>query len=293
MNIRRLETFLQIVRVGSFAGAAAKLNATQSTISTRIQELEQELGVDLFDRSQRKATLTAKGQELVRYAEQAVLLSSEIKQTIGTRDRFSGLVRLGVAELVAITWLPAMASQLHAKYPRVTLEFDVALTMPLRDRLQAGMIDVALIPGDVFDRGYVARSLGAVSFRWMAGANFFAPDRRLLPEDFEGTRILSLGEDSFHNSTINDWLQKSKVQATLDVCNSMSVIASLTSAGLGVSLLPPSCYQREIAEGSLRVLNTDPVPADVEFFVVYPAKRMNMLEDIVTQTALEVSTFGR
>ena len=72
MNRKQLETFETIVRLGSFAAAAAKLNATQSTVSARIQELEESLCVQLFDRAQRKANLTTKGRELVSYAQTAI-----------------------------------------------------------------------------------------------------------------------------------------------------------------------------------------------------------------------------
>ena len=76
MNRKQLETFETIVRLGSFAAAAAKLNATQSTVSARIQELEKSLCVQLFDRAQRKANLTTKGRELVSYAQTAIDLFS-------------------------------------------------------------------------------------------------------------------------------------------------------------------------------------------------------------------------
>jgi DNA-binding transcriptional LysR family regulator len=82
MNRKQLETFETIVRLGSFAAAAAKLNATQSTVSARIQELEA-LGVQLFDRAQRKANLTTKGRELVSYAQTAIDLFSKIQHQVG------------------------------------------------------------------------------------------------------------------------------------------------------------------------------------------------------------------
>ena len=83
MNRKQLETFETIVRLGSFAAAAAKLNATQSTVSARIQELEESLCVQLFDRAQRKANLTTKGRELVSYAQTAIDLFSKIQHRVG------------------------------------------------------------------------------------------------------------------------------------------------------------------------------------------------------------------
>jgi DNA-binding MarR family transcriptional regulator len=110
MNFRQLESFLTIAELGSFAAAADRLCVTQSTISARIQELEQILGVELFDRSQRTARLTLKGRELIGYAEQIVDLASEIRRRVGSKDALAGVVRVGVAELVAISWLPNLVN---------------------------------------------------------------------------------------------------------------------------------------------------------------------------------------
>ncbi|HVI30117.1 LysR family transcriptional regulator [Hansschlegelia sp.] len=292
MNFRQLQTFLEIVRLGSFAAAAGKLNATQSTVSARIQELEQDLSVQLFDRSQRKATLTAKGRELVSYAERALALQAEIREQIGAREALSGVVRVGVAELVAMTWLPDLAARLHRLYPRITLELDISLTAPLRQRLQAGELDVALIPGRSFEPGLVTRPLGAVGFCWMAGRSLALPDRPLEASDFKSLRILSLGENSVHFETVSSWLAASGSTQRPDLCNSMTVLSILTAAGVGISLLPPSCYRNELADGTLRILPSRPQPPLMPFAAVYKTRRLTTLQQLVAETAVEVSTFG-
>jgi DNA-binding transcriptional LysR family regulator len=63
MNLRQVETFYWAAKLGSFSAAAERMNATQSTVSMRIQEIERDLGVALFDRVQRTARLTPKGRE--------------------------------------------------------------------------------------------------------------------------------------------------------------------------------------------------------------------------------------
>ncbi|WP_162375528.1 LysR family transcriptional regulator [Ancylobacter sp. TS-1] len=292
MNFRQLETFIEIVRLGSFAAAANKLHATQSTISARIQELESDLGVVLFDRSQRKATVTAKGRELVGYAERALHLHDEIRQQIAPRESLSGTVRVGVAELVAMTWLPQLAATVHERYPNISLELDISLTAPLRARLLSGELDVVFIPGDAFDPSLVAHPLGAVVFRWMAGADYALPARPLVPVDFADLRILSLGENSIHYQTISSWIEESRSVQRPDLCNSMTVLSTLTAANVGVSLLPPCCYGKEIEEGRLRVLAADPEPPPVPFSCVYKRRRLATLQEIIAETAMEISSFG-
>jgi DNA-binding transcriptional LysR family regulator len=62
---------------------------------------------------------------------------------------------------------------------------------------------------------------------------------------------------SYHSNTVEQWLGSGQLQQ-VDTCNSMSILASLTMAGLGISLLPPCCYRAEIKSGKLRQLKTDP-----------------------------------
>lgn len=291
MNFRQLQTFLEIVRLGSFAAAANKLNATQSTVSARIHELESDLGVVLFDRSQRKATVTAKGRELIGFAERALNLQAEIHQQIAPREALSGVVRVGVAELVAMTWLPRLAKALHERYPKISLELDIALTAPLRARLASGELDIALIPGAAFDTPFAVRPLGSVAFRWMAGAEFELPDRPLTPSDFSTLRVLSLGENSIHYQTVSSWLDESGSAQRPDLCNSMTVLSTLTIANVGVSLLPPCCYARELDTGALRILDARPEPAAVPFAAVYRQRRLATLQELIAETATEISTF--
>ena len=99
MNIKQLETFVWIVRLGSFAAAADRLYTTQSAVSMRIRELEQDIGIGLFDRTHHKARLTAKGKELLGYAEQLITLESEIRHRIGDPKTLAGVARVGVAEI--------------------------------------------------------------------------------------------------------------------------------------------------------------------------------------------------
>lgn len=293
MNFRQLQTFVEIVRLGSFAAAANKLNATQSTISARVQELESDLGVVLFDRSQRKATVTAKGRELIGYAERALQLQFEIRQQIAPSESLSGVVRVGVAELVAVTWLPRLVALLRQRYPNITLELDISLTLPLRSRLQSGELDIALMPGKSFDPMMVVCPLGSVAFRWMRGANLAVSNDAHEPIDFSSVRVLSLGESSIHHESVSSWLEQSGSVQQPDLCNSMTVLSTLTMANVGISLLPPICYESELSQGQLQIIPTTSEPSLVSFAAVYKRHRLTLLQGVIAEAAMEASTFLR
>jgi DNA-binding transcriptional LysR family regulator len=126
----------------------------------------------------------------------------------------------------------------------------------------------------------------------MAGRGLDLPNRRIEPADFRAIRILSLGKNSFHHRTVEHWLnERGDAPRVVDLCNSMGAVASLTQAGVGVSLLPIQCYRAEIASGALRVLETCPEGPLVEFFAVYAADATTTIPRLLTDLAAASSTF--
>ena len=108
LSTRQLVTFLWSAKLGSFTAAAKRMHTTQSVVSMRVRELERALGVELFDRRGRAAVLTIKGRILLGYAEELVRLSSEARESIAGEPDAPQILRLGVAEVVSITWLPRL-----------------------------------------------------------------------------------------------------------------------------------------------------------------------------------------
>ena len=292
MNIKQLETFVWIVRLGSFAAAAKRLYTTQSSVSARIQELEETIGVGLFDRTGHRARLTPKGQELIPYAERLIALTSEIYHRVGDPNSLAGVVRVGVAELIAITWLPKLVKAIREKYPGVILELTMELTNGLIDKLRDGALDLALIPGPVIEPNLASESLGCVAFFWMAGREIKVPARNLSPEDLQKLPIISLSEESHHYHTIEQWFNNNNAffKPTMR-CNNMSVAAYLVMAGEGIGHLPALPYEEQIKEGKLRVLKTRPKTLAVEFFAVFPRARFQPLTHAIVDQARAVSGF--
>lgn len=290
MNMKQLETFYWIERLGSFSAAAERVFATQSTVSTRMQELEQSLGVKLFDRSHRNARLTAKGKELAPYVQQIIELSAEIQQRITPSDSLSGVVRLGVVEIVAFTWLPAFIQALHERHPGVGLELEIALSYDLEAKLTDGALDVVFAVGGAPGPQYVTESLGTSQFEWMASPRLGVPAGRLAPGDLQPFPFITLNRQSYHHATVDAWMKANQVRWRRVIeCNSLTIAASLVMAGLGVSLMPPICYQREVQSGALQVVETTVSMAPVEVFSMYAVDEYQPLSPLVTRLASEIS----
>ncbi len=294
MTLKHLEALYWVWRLGSFTAAAERLHSTQSAISMRIRDLEEALGQELFDRTARAARLTAKGQELVGYAERVMELMAEIKARIGDPTIVSGIVRIGVTEYVALTWLPDLVRELNARFPRVTLEMNVDLTLSLLDKLRGGEIDLAMLPGPIVQPGLRNISLGFVEFAWMASPALKIPDRSLTPRDLDNWPILTLSKTSNLYAQLERWFEESgAVGRRTDTCNSLSVLASWTISGLGIGYLPVEHFGRDIRAGRLRMVDVTPKLPDLEYVAALDRRHPQPLAQSVAELAVTVSTFER
>ncbi|KAA3628719.1 MAG: LysR family transcriptional regulator [Proteobacteria bacterium] len=292
MNIKQLETFYWIERLGSFSAAAERVFTTQSTVSMRIQELEQSLGAKLFDRSGRTVRLTPKGKEIVPYVQQLIELVAEMQQRFTSSDALSGFIRLGVVEAVATTWLPRFIRMLQERYPRVTLELEVALSLELTEKLHNGTLDVIFSLGQSPGPNYASESLGSLQIEWMASSSLGIAENDVGPALFEYWPFITLNRNSYHSANIQAWMTENKVRCGRTiVCNSMSGVAILVNAGLGFTLLPTFCYRQDIDAGHLKVFGTPEGMQPVEVFAIYPMDEYRPIARLITEIAVEVSDF--
>lgn len=294
MKLQQLETFFWTVQLGSFAAAADRLNATQSTVSLRVRELERDLGTDLFDRTHRTARLTPKGRELLEYATRLLDLSTELEHRIKSPDAVSGLIRFGAAEVVTTSWLPALIKLIATRYPRVQLEIEEGLTRELMDRLQEGELELVLAPGHMGAENLSTVSLGTVEFVWMANPSLGLAQRAYQAAELASWPVIGLKQTSFHHSTIENLFQRERVRCRyLARCKSLAVVASMTIAGMGIAYLPRRCYETEIEQGKLQVINLEPAPEPVEFVAAFPLGHAYSLASAVADLAREVSDFAK
>ncbi len=292
MKIRDLETFVWVVRLGSFTEAAHKLNLSQPAVSMRIRELENGLGLDLLDRRHKTFQLTAKGRELMDSAIKIITEWNEAQLRLGASSAVSGRVRLGVTETVALTWLPDFVARLNKDYPGIVLELDVGLTQSVWDDLEAGRIDLALLPGPAHGPGLITIPLGKIHYTWMASPRLGIPSETRSPKDLQAWPIVTLSRESNLYDVIEQWFRRGNAESRrVDACNSLGVVARLTAAGLGISLLPPSIYSQEVADGHLSIIDVSPAIEPLEFVAVYRQRRGAVLEPIVAEVARGISTF--
>jgi DNA-binding transcriptional LysR family regulator len=293
MNLKQLETFAWTVRLGSFSAAARRLNSSQPAVSMRIRDLERSLSVELFERPRRATRLTPKGRELMEYADRILNLASEAEARLGDPKAVSGRIRVGVGETIAVTWLPRFIARLNETFPGLVIELDVDLTASLWNKFEAGDLEVLLLPGPALGANLVVDDLGSARYAWVASPTLGIPTGRTLrPRDLAPWPIITLSRDSVLHEIIEDWFGGSRAEFHRnDVCNSLGVVVSLTISGLGISLLPPAVYAREIERGELMVIDAEPRLDPIEFISAFRRDREPALMQAIADLASEASTF--
>jgi LysR family hydrogen peroxide-inducible transcriptional activator len=146
MNIRDLEYAVSLAIDGQFRRAAMRCNVSQPTLSAQIMKLEDELGIQLFERGPRGATPTVNGRALIRQA-QVVLDEVEALKTLARtgRDPLTGPFHLGVLPTAGPYLLPRLLPTLRRRWPKLQLLLREDRTTELLERLRAGSLDAAIL----------------------------------------------------------------------------------------------------------------------------------------------------
>ncbi len=267
--------FVQVVRCGSFSEAGRRLGMPPNTVSRRIQELEDQLGARLMQRSTRKLTLTDAGQEFHDRCATAVDGLEQASQDLTAGSRVpSGLVRVGATANFLDFYTPQLVAAFLKTYPQVRLEFllDDAIADLIADR-----IDVAFRGGSGDGSGYVAHRMPITPIGLFASPDYLK--RRGAPRtlaELASHDCLTAPRQSGHSV----WrLQGPKgIEEQVEVSGTFA--ASTTRAlhlaavaGLGIALLPRAITAADIAAGRLVPVLPQYERRNQSMCVVYPSHR--------------------
>ena len=148
MEIRNLNAFLKVAASKNFTQAARDLGYAQSNISAQIAQLEQELGVPLFNRIGRQVSLTQFGEELLPYAQELCSTAIEIENLHKSEAFLGGTVRFGMTDSISELFPEDSFLSYHHRFPRVHLEIVLDTTARLLERLRNGELDAICVITD-------------------------------------------------------------------------------------------------------------------------------------------------
>lgn len=239
MELRVLEYFLAIAREESILGAAQSLHLSQPTLSRQIRELEEEYGTQLLIRGKRKITLTEEGMILRRRAQEILDLVQKTEGEItASSETVTGDVYIGAGETEAMRLIAQTAHQLQTVHPGIHFHLSSGDSMDLKEQLDKGLIDFALIFCDADTSKHHVLQLPTHD-NWgalMRKDNPLAPKGYVTPEDLADQPLI-LSRQMRSNRSFTRWIGREddelNVVATYNLLYNASI---LVEEGLGCAL---------------------------------------------------------
>jgi DNA-binding transcriptional LysR family regulator len=258
LDFRSIETFLWVVKLGSFRGAAARLNTTQPAISQRIAQLEREMGVKLVNRDHRIASPTPSGRQMMVYAEKLIGLRAAMVAEIGDPSAMRGALRLGVAETIVHTWLPQLVKRVNAVYPNLSLEIEVDITPNLTERLLAQEIDLGFVVGPLSAAGVQNRVLGHYPIGFLASPSLGLGNGPVTRHDLARFPIITFPRKTRPYEAVREVFDRPDLPPIrLHASASLATVIHMAIEGLGIAVIPAAIVESEIANGHLQLLDTN------------------------------------
>jgi DNA-binding transcriptional LysR family regulator len=253
-DLNALVVFAKVVEAKSFSQAARRLNMPVSTVSRRIAELEDQLGVRLLERSTRKLRLTDIGSEIFEHATRSAELSELVDSLASDQlSNLSGRLTLSAPPSISDTLLGPLISAFQASHPNIRIQ--VLVTDRMVDPIADG-VDLAFRFGALRDSSLVARKILTYRHRLVASPAYLeshAPPRR--PRDLLAHRLLAFSYRKSQNVwTFRHLNGKDRETLTFRPSLSMNDFAGLAAALVasgGIGDLPPVVQPALVRDGRL------------------------------------------
>jgi LysR family hydrogen peroxide-inducible transcriptional activator len=270
MNLRDLEYLLALAEVGHFGGAALRCRVTQPTLSVQVAKLENELGVQVFERGARKVVPTRVGRALIA---QAGVILDEVRRlreiAHAAEDPLAGAFRLGVIPTACAYLLPHILPTLKQLHPRMELFVREEVTAHLLERLRAADLDAAVLslplPDPSLQREPILDEAFVVA---LPPGDPLAEAPHLREDDLADRPLLLLEEGHCLRDQILRWCRPKQRPSVPFQASSIESLRQMVSAGIGCTLLPVLAASGPFATATPVVLKRFAAPVPTRTLVL-------------------------
>ena len=258
MDLRALSIFMEVSELKSFTRAGENLGYSQPTVSFQIKQLEQELGVQLFDRIGHTVALTDAGRAALSYAQQMVQISQEMALGTKQRQEPTGVISLGTADSLCTPLVVREFARFREKYPKVQLHIITAGTDELLRLVDRNEVDlICTMDMHVYDTNYVIANEEKIGVHFVASAKHpLARRQNLQVEELLAEPFMLTEKGMSYRRLLDEKLaQKNlEIQPILEM-GGADEICQLVAEDQGLSFLPD--YVTEEAVRKKKVVRLD------------------------------------
>ena len=258
MEFREISTFLQVAQYQSFSKAARHLGYSQAAVTIQIKQLEQELGVHLFDRIGKQISLTHQGQVFYQYAVSIRNELEQAKNAVSDPSTLSGKLCLGTIESICASIFPELLSEYHRLYPEVTISIVTDSPDVLLERMNENAIDIVyLLDRRIYDnRWHKTLEIPEENiFVASPGHELAQADRELELDEVLQFPFLLTEKDASYRHMLEQYLAASdrSIRPFLEIGSTEFIIHMLLK-NTGISFLPEFTIRREVEQKRLTAL---------------------------------------
>jgi LysR family hydrogen peroxide-inducible transcriptional activator len=250
ISLRALGYLVALADENHFGRAAQRCFVSQPTLSAQIKKLEDQLGVQLVERSQRRVMMTGIGERIVSRARAVLREVDEICESARNhQDPLAGDLRVGVIPTIAPYLLPLIAPDLHKTLPRLKLYLLELQTEPLLAALGNGDVDLAILALPIAQDGLQIQELYSEDFvAALPSGHRLSQRPHLKVSDLEGETLLLLEEGHCLRDQALEICNRVDIDEAQDFrATSLETLRQMVASGIGVTLLPGLATERPVA----------------------------------------------
>lgn len=265
MTLNELRYIVAVAQELNFRRAAEKSFISQPALSLAIQKLEEELGVQIFERGKSEISVTVVGVLIVEQAQRVLEEASQISEIARQGDdQLVGTLRIGIIYSVGPYLLPDLIPELKKLAPQMTLEVEENITVNLDAMLRNGKLDVIIIALPFGDAGIQTQALYDEPFEVVVGKDHHWADRRSIKaQELSDEKVLLLDSGHcFSNQVAEACPELERKGADIQQGTSLETIRNMVASGLGITVLPASANSARYRNNLLKVIPfAKPAPA--------------------------------
>lgn len=302
MELREIETFLAIVEYGTFSRAAERLGYSQSAVTVQMRQLEQELGVRLFDRIPRGVVLTEQGRAFAFHANEIAGAVHSARRAVAApaegAHELTGVIRLGSAESISTALLPELLISFHERCPHV----QVVVSATRRERMVEGLrnntLDLLLtMERRVCEPGIHVEALRCEPVVFVAAPHLVetlrnggaGSERTCSPENLVGLPFVLTERGESYRLELDRLLAERDLAITpLVEAGNTETLVHLAERGVGATFVPRFSAAAELSRGTLVEMSCEVPAVEMESQLLWHSRKWlapHLVEFIATTRA--------
>lgn len=247
MTLTELRYIVTLAREQHFGQAADRCHVSQPTLSIAVKKLEQELGVELFERSKNKVTPTPTGENVIAQAQKVLEEASRIQDIAAAgKDQLNSPLRVGGIFTIGPYLFPQFIPQLRELAPNMPLIVEESYTATLRRRLRNGDLDVIIIALPFTEPDVVTQPLYSEPFVvLLPDSHPLTRKKTIQPDDLDGENVLLLGDGHCFRDQVLEALPNlgrhnddGRGIRTATEGSSLETLRQMVASGMGITILP-------------------------------------------------------